>query len=430
MNRLFFILTVSAVFSAAVSCEQNRTTPEEPEVLTELKPLTESIKAGPEGGEFEIGYALINPTETGQITASVKGGSDWISGFDTATQGKITFSIDSNTVEVEREETIVVSYEDLSFDVSVVQAAAAPEEPKPEVIEFEADFLDGVYYGKLPGSEYSRWTIYLSDKELDEAMEANVPDAVYYYISIEDIRSAEEVQGGILIPDGTYSVIPQGLAGGTGFSGGYWQNDASGSQTDFNAYEEGELTVIKKQEGIYELTLTVVTDDGKSRLVHYEGEALLKDESPEEVDLPLVDMDVLDVDFARGYAWTEDSGVDGVTAIAVQLFTSDYAIMLDTKLYTSDLAPDATAIPAGRYSIGAEGEAVSGTFIPGYVSDSSRPMGTYLTHNMEAVYGIVDGGHFTVSESENGTKVEVDLTMDGYRLTGVFDSSLPVQQNN
>lgn len=417
-------MTAAAAAISVISCEENVKPEEEPAAATELKSLTESVEATVEGGEYEIGYAVINPTETGEIMASVKGGSDWISGFDTGTPNKVRFTVSPNEAESARVDAVIVSYENCSFEVEVTQDA---KEPEKEIVEFAADVLEGVYYGKSSGSKSYYWNFYFSDKGLDEYMSPSLPDAVYYYVSLYGQEEAETSENGAVIPEGTYPFNLECQADGLGFNGGYWLSDSNGAQTEFLYYEEGELKVTRTDGDVYALELTVVTDDGQTRHVTYEGVVALKDESPgAEPDLPLVDEDMLDVDFTGGYAWTEDSGVEGVSAIAIQLFTSDYAVMLNAKIYTSDLTPDATDVPAGTYRIGEDGEAVSGTFMPG--AYENYPNGTYVTVMSDGTYGIVDGGTVTVSDSEAGTEIVLDLTMGGFRLTGVFDGSLPVLQ--
>lgn len=418
-------MTAAAAAISVISCEQNVKPEEEPAAATELKSLTESVDATAEGGEYEIGYAVINPTETGEIMASVKGGSDWISGFDTGTPNKVRFTVSPNEAESARVDAVIVSYENCSFEVEVTQDA---KEPEKEVVEFTADVLEGVYYGKLPGSDSYNWNFYFSDKGLDEYMSPSLPDAVYYNVSLYDQEEAEISENEAVIPEGTYQFNLACQTEGMGFNGGYWLSDSNGAQTEFLYYEEGELKVTRTDGDVYALELTVVTDDGQTRHVTYEGVVALKDESPGgEPNLPLVDKDILDVDFTGGYAWTEDSGVENVSAIAIQLFTSDYAVMLNAKIYTSDLTPDATDVPAGTYRIGEDGEAVSGTFMPGGAYQN-YPNGTYVTVMSDGTYGIVDGGTVTVSGSEAGTEIVLDLTMGGFRLTGVFDGSLPVLQ--
>lgn len=86
-----------------------------------VNPATVEVAAA--GGNAEFGYTVTNPAEGVSVVASTT--VDWISGFNYATAGKVTFTVAENTVAEAREAVITLAYTGAeSKTVTVKQAAA------------------------------------------------------------------------------------------------------------------------------------------------------------------------------------------------------------------------------------------------------------------------------------------------------------------
>lgn len=86
-----------------------------------VNPATVEVAAA--GGNAEFGYTVTNPAEGVSVVASTT--VDWISGFNYATAGKVTFTVAENTVAEAREAVITLAYTGAeSKTVTVSQAAA------------------------------------------------------------------------------------------------------------------------------------------------------------------------------------------------------------------------------------------------------------------------------------------------------------------
>ena len=86
-----------------------------------VNPATVEVAAA--GGNAEFGYTVTNPAEGVSVVASTT--VDWISDFNYATTGKVTFTVAENTVAEAREAVITLAYTGAeSKTVTVKQAAA------------------------------------------------------------------------------------------------------------------------------------------------------------------------------------------------------------------------------------------------------------------------------------------------------------------
>ena len=105
-----------------------------------VNPATVEVAAA--GGNAEFGYTVTNPAEGVSVVASTT--VDWISGFNYATAGKVTFTVAENTVAEAREAVITLAYEGAeSKTVTVSQAAAeigGGDEPSTSVVVLREEF--------------------------------------------------------------------------------------------------------------------------------------------------------------------------------------------------------------------------------------------------------------------------------------------------
>ena len=108
--------------------------PEEPgqTEAAQIKLGATEVSIAGEGGPGEMTYNLVNAAANGKISAKVEDGVDWIHDFNTSVNRLITFEVDANDVEEEREATVTVTYSaegmsDATATFKVVQDAKAPE---------------------------------------------------------------------------------------------------------------------------------------------------------------------------------------------------------------------------------------------------------------------------------------------------------------
>ena len=86
-------LLLSAALAAAVTlisaCEPEKKT------VVEFNPISEtSFTMDKNGGTCEFRYEIVNPTQTGEISASIQEGVDWITGLSTQEYGVVRFNVE------------------------------------------------------------------------------------------------------------------------------------------------------------------------------------------------------------------------------------------------------------------------------------------------------------------------------------------------
>jgi len=108
--------------------------------VLEVNPATVEVAAA--GGNAEFGYTVTNPAEGVSVMASTT--ANWISDFNYATAGKVTFTVAENTVAEAREAVITLAYSGAeSKTVTVKQAAAevgGGDEPGTSVVVLREEF--------------------------------------------------------------------------------------------------------------------------------------------------------------------------------------------------------------------------------------------------------------------------------------------------
>lgn len=127
------VLLIGAVAGCSDSDEEVQ-----PEV--KLTVVTESVSVEAAGGSFKATYRLEGVAEG--VKPQVECGAKWIKGFDLSKAGEISFTVEPNEEEIQRQTTVEVSYGDLSGEFTVTQAGAQKPPVKltvsPEAISAEA----------------------------------------------------------------------------------------------------------------------------------------------------------------------------------------------------------------------------------------------------------------------------------------------------
>ena len=109
-----------------VSCEEP--TPEQPDVVTFKLTSAANVSFAAEGGEGVITYELTNATDLTPLKAEAA--DAWVT-INTV-GAEIAYSVAANALNEARTTTIVISYNDLSGEVTIKQEAAAVA-PKPSI---------------------------------------------------------------------------------------------------------------------------------------------------------------------------------------------------------------------------------------------------------------------------------------------------------
>lgn len=119
--------------------------------VLEVNPATVEVAAA--GGNAEFGYTVTNPAEGVSVSASTT--ADWISGFNYATAGKVTFTVAENTVAEAREAVITLAYTGAESKTVTVKQAAA-EVGGGEESGTVVDVLNRASTG-VSGTSYTDW---------------------------------------------------------------------------------------------------------------------------------------------------------------------------------------------------------------------------------------------------------------------------------
>ena len=138
LRNLFYLLLAMPLL--AVGCTKSATDEPKPEPQPEPQPNQPKLTLvsdavmdfAAEGGEGVIEYTLENAVEGTTLTAACE--AAWVA--DVTVGETVTFTVEANEVEEAREASVVVAYGELSFVVTVKQAAykAAPLTPVFELV--------------------------------------------------------------------------------------------------------------------------------------------------------------------------------------------------------------------------------------------------------------------------------------------------------
>ncbi len=210
MKRLLTLATLVTLI--ALGCKPE-STPEPKLTLTS----DSSLSFTAEGGVGTITYRLENPNSETKVEATCN--AEWITGITTATSGVVGFSVASNTESSSRSGQITVKYGNLSFAVSITQAAGStttdpenpnpenpdtpnPDDPTPDTPQFDQEFEAEHLYGVPNGKNYY---IFIGDAITPSGY--TMTGGTYY---IFDIYADSSVEDSLVfdIPEGTYTFDP------------------------------------------------------------------------------------------------------------------------------------------------------------------------------------------------------------------------------
>lgn len=125
MKRLFGIFSC-ALAVLAVSCNKD--------VLpVEFNLKTDKVEIPAEGGQGKIAYELENPKDGVTVSAKCEDGVDWITDFNYAVDGEISFTVAANDAEQAREAEVTVTYDTINRKFTVSQDGKAATGDDPEI---------------------------------------------------------------------------------------------------------------------------------------------------------------------------------------------------------------------------------------------------------------------------------------------------------
>ena len=141
-NLLFLLLALPLAFAACTE------TPDEVKKEAQLTLTSaDTLEFKAEGGTAEISYALVNPVEGTELTATCE--AEWV---QVVAGDKVRVTVEANNGEA-RQSKITVAYGNLSFDVAVKQEAKPAKEYLYDVEMVYAERYDLEEYG-LPDNYF------------------------------------------------------------------------------------------------------------------------------------------------------------------------------------------------------------------------------------------------------------------------------------
>ena len=407
------------------------TVPTTPKLTLTSEP---TVSMGAEGGIVTITYTLENPVDGGEISASAEESVNWISDFNSETEGSVSCSVSPNDGDA-RQALVTVCYtygegETESFTVTVAQEADTGEE-----YALDANFAYGCYYGDDLSDASGEMVYQIHFSDVAESSE-RTPGVTYYVVSV--VSGEPSNMGAIAPADGTYA-----LAADAGTVPGYIWNNADYSYAytvgtdggeDIHEFASGEISFVR-EGNIVVVEGHFVDVDGGVHVLTYSGGILLDDASmpdfPEDA-LSTLTGDVVDFNadwtntVADGYFFgsMNEEGVKEYTMSIKDGSYKDYRTMnLTVYMPLSNTVDD--GIIAGTYPVSAD--VAENTVRAGYLNEGSTYLQgswyydrTYTYPETEA--GPLTSGEVTFERNGDGTyNVTVDAQDDaGHVIKATF----------
>lgn len=444
MKKFIVNLVISLALVSAVSCQ-----PKEKETLEpDFSPVTESITAAPEGGQYELLYTLSNPVEGVEVKAT--SAEDWIDGF-VYEDSKVLFDVAPNTADSSRKGTVSLTYGTIGFDIPVTQYASGTEEPEEKILLDEQMVFN--YIGDIDNS--STYYLAMTNLEYEGSPDNFFPTSEGYLMTIVFFGQAGTDWSSF--PTGTFEgttdLAPQTYVNDPEFSNIIYV-DADGNYTELQLSGDPVTIVKDDNTGYYTVSARFTGTDGIERDIIYTGELNVQDVSS-STTLPLIGDDVVfdgvagpDDELKGGVASAVYSGdIFGVGSGVLEVLMYDikgsnnlpngYAmtVTLFTPTFTDDVHE--ITIPEGTYNVGQSMEL--GTALAGGEMEIPAfaivvPMGTYVAYDDQTKngqYSFAESG--TVTITMVGDKIdkvyhfEFDMiSSDGHTITGEFEGPISV----
>ncbi len=414
MKRFLYVISALALFFAW-SCE---------EAMPELTLTSDSeMSFGESGGQGVIYYSLTGVADGSMVTASAN--SSWVTDFNTATSGKVTFNVTPNTETSARSCVVKVSYgSEMSISVTITQAAKSSpvdpgpgEEPEPGEdpeggVSITDGYLTGYYMLRSDGATY-QYTLYFSEVEIDlenEDIPSREPNSP---IIMVDFYSDVPPVDGARVPNGTW-------VSGEREEPGYidlgdcalFYTDATG-MPDVNTATPFTSATLKVEDN--ELTFVGEDADGNVYEAYYAGDYTLIDDGsdvPDGPDDPInPDEMVFDYEYTLADFQGVANGYHGLTSWGYNYFFQLY--FSGDVIYAFDLySPEAPAsmdqilLPTGTYEI-ARTKPENGLinyWQSGFVEGSEDVVG-FVSGKME----VTEDGFVFIGDDDLGRSHKIDF---------------------
>ncbi|MBO5801732.1 MAG: BACON domain-containing protein [Alistipes sp.] len=273
MKKIFSLFAVVALlFTSCEKAAEDKTQPEQPTPTPteQIKLVTnDTMKVSSGSAMAFIKYEILELVEGAKVEVSAN--VDWIYDFKQNEQNKISFTIGANPEAVDREGIITVTYDKSQFTVTVIQELSEA----PTSIVFEAEFLQGKYYG-VQGGLFNYYLVF-SDLGLDANNMYSTPNAHYYFVDLYLPNAPEDIEN-IVVPNGEYEYDITNSGWPNTFTHSFsWYhiNDETGFQLGTAHYDTGKL-IVEDGKVTLEVTLTIDARQENHKVV-YEGDWSLID---------------------------------------------------------------------------------------------------------------------------------------------------------
>ena len=415
MKKTFILLTVLSL-AAMTACTDPNENPYDSAPVPVLTLNTSTIAAEHAGGDFTVDFAIENPGEWAQLRATTE--ASWITNIDWSEQGKISFSVEPNTISKERTGTVVVAYDFKEYPISVTQAEYK--------VVYEAPLSVGLFYG----SGNYQFQLGASDYILNQQLVAN---ARYYIFDI--YAPAEQYPADpdcFDLPMGTYTIDTLCTYEVGTVSGDYsYYLETDASNVNDLSFVSGTVTI--DENGV---KAVVFTEDGikhevtGSKHIHASSSTIHED------------MNILFTEgmtLAGATYWGDYYAYlfPGANAnFDLELIDMELLIAVSLDLVSNtDLGP--TEIPTGKYTVyepswvnDMEGNAT----LPGYFGGTKAYPSFAATLTSEGLLTGISffaGGEVEISKNDDGTYTvtinAINDTHDGNKITGTWTGNITIE---
>lgn len=385
----------------------------------------ESITLPCEGGNFTITYTLQNPIEGVSVEAITD--ADWITLTENnMAESKLEFNALENNDKQPRETSIVVTYDEISYTINVMQSEFC--------VNIVAEGLSGYYYGDEYTSGIGNYWIILSEKPADQYDNKFYRVDLYGAVTQIEIGEADMIP----VPYGTYAYDALSSYSKGTFSGqfsGYWEVDAEGNNITNNgapfSYQTGTYTV--DENGC---TLEVTINNIK-HIITYNGTVELQDKRTSDCLSTLTDDLVVNLENCTAKAvpygdYYECDAFNWSISLMPDNGIGEYLMLDINTTYTTEEEG-----LGGTYTIATSGSDVApGTYIYGFIYGNMSLQGSWWYNSIDGVaieeLAPFNGGTITITDHEDGT-ITIDLNViddNNNSITGSWTGKYEVMHLN
>ncbi len=254
-----FIIVASALLGLLlVSCNPQDNLPEFNVILSSDIQMT----IGPGAGTYEITYEIENPTADGAVSASLKEEADWITDLNAnRSYGKVVFSVDENIDTLSsRQAVILISYEDWSQEVEVIQEKGATYGTFS--IDVGPNGTGEVKWSVIPPDEEITYVSMLTDKATWDSFSSYEEymqfDIEYFHERAEEFhKSYEEYLKQSVLKKGTVNdITAKGLSPDTEYVVYAYGMDTTGRILTGMFYKITSTEPVAQQDVTFEVAVT------------------------------------------------------------------------------------------------------------------------------------------------------------------------------